>query len=196
MADEIEEAAQRFLAFLPEETRAALGESEHILGMTQLVAENAKRCGVEATGPGWDSGLGEDDWGETWTVCGAAVSIQTPMWHRQKLWEARPWRGVLKPKIEAPTFPELFDKIVAAVTSGELGPDEPSAICSGTSDDWSAIPRAVPAPRIVPELLSEARAAWSSEPDGQPNSGHASSPEHRGCLCRTMLWAQQTENDG
>lgn len=40
------------------------------------------------------------------------------------------------------------------------------------------------------------RAAWSSEPDGQPKSGHASSPEHRGCLYRTMLWAQQTENDG
>ena len=44
MADEIGEAYERLLAFLPEETRAMLGNAKHILGMTQLVAENAKRC--------------------------------------------------------------------------------------------------------------------------------------------------------
>lgn len=194
MADEIEEAAQRLLAFLPEETRALLDDAEHILGMTQLVAENAKRCGVEANGPDWDGGLGDDCWEERWSVCGVSFIIQWPYSNYYRSWTAqRDWADT---EIKAPSFQQLFDKIVATVTSGELGPDELSAICSGTSDDWSAIPRAVPAPRIVPELLSEARAAWSSEPDGQPKSGHASSPEHRGCLYRTMLWAQQTENDG
>lgn len=125
MADEIEEAAQRFLAFLPEETRALLVDDEHILGMTQLVAENVKRCGVEAKGPGWGSGLGDDCWDETWEICGVCFTISWPYSNYYKSWTAQRYWG--SPEIKAPSFPQLFDKIVAAATAEREADTEPAS---------------------------------------------------------------------
>ena len=105
--DEIEEAAQRLLAFLPEETRGLLGGAENILGVTQLVAENAKRCGVEAAGPDWDSGIGNDCWEEKWSVCGVSFTIRWPYSNYYKSWTAR--RGWADAEIKAPSFQQLFD---------------------------------------------------------------------------------------
>lgn len=186
--DEIEEAAQRLLAFLPEETRAMLGNAKHILGMSQLVAENAKRCGVEVSGDDWDWGLGNEWWVEAWSICGIDFTISEPD-------DSDPWTAVQrrgsKPKIEAPTFPELFDKIVAAVTSGDVTPDEPNVVCSGPSYDWNGWP----CPALVGrrEIYAVDR---SVEADRQGASGNGPSPEYRVCLSNPLLWTQQTESDG
>ena len=102
MADEIGEAYERLLAFLPEETRAMLGNAKHILGMTQLVAENAKRCGVEVRGDDWDWGLGNEWWDEAWSICGIDFTISEP--DDRDPWTAVPRRGS-KPKIEVADDP-------------------------------------------------------------------------------------------
>lgn len=130
--DEIEEAAQRLLAFLPEETRAMLGNAEHILGMTQLVAENAKRCGVEAGGDDWDWGLGNEWWDEAWSICGIDFIISEP--DDGDPWTAVPRRGS-KPKIEAPTFPELFDKIATAAL--EIQAEETTEVDDDAGSEWT-----------------------------------------------------------
>lgn len=133
MVDEIEEAAQRFLAFLPEETQALLDGAEHILGMTQLVAENAKRCGVKAKGDGLDWGLGNEWWDEEWNICGVYFSISEP--DNGDPWVATP-RGERPPKIEALTFPELFDRIVEAAQAVLDTVEEPDTD-SDTASEWT-----------------------------------------------------------
>ncbi len=137
MADEIEGAFERFLAFLPEETRGLLDGAEHILGMTQLAVENAKRCSVEASGPDWDCGINNDCRDETWAVCGVGLKIEPPRWHPRGLWAATFWRGS-KPKIEAFTFPELFDKIVAAAQTVLDAVEEPDTDTdTDTASEWT-----------------------------------------------------------
>lgn len=132
MADEIEEAAQRLLAFLPEETRAMLGGAKHILGMTQLVAENAKRCGVKVKGDEWDWGLGNEWWDEEWNIRGIDFTISEP--DDRDSWIAVPRRGS-KPKIEAQTFPELFDKIVTAAL--EIQAEETTEVDDDPGREWT-----------------------------------------------------------
>lgn len=136
MADEIEEAAQRLLAFLPDETRALLDDAEHILGMTQLVAENAKRCGAEVVGPGWYWGLGDDCWDETWAVCGVGLRIDPPRWHDRKLWAAKFWSGQ-RQEVEAFTFPELFDKIVATAMEIREAAEETADADICPANEWT-----------------------------------------------------------
>ena len=133
MADEISGAYERLLAFLPEETRAMLGGAKHILGTTQLVAENAKRCGVEVSGPGWDGGLGDDCWDERWTVCGVSFTIEWPYSNYYRSWTAR--RNWAEPGIEAPTFSGLFDKIVAAAL--EIQAEETVEVDGDAGSEWT-----------------------------------------------------------
>lgn len=134
MADEIGEAYERLLAFLPEETRAVLGNAKHILGMTQLVAENAKRCGVEVRGDDWDWGLGNEWWDEAWSICGIDFTISEP--DDRDPWTAVPRRGS-KPKIEAPTFPELFDKIVTAALEMRDAVEQTTEVADDPAGEWT-----------------------------------------------------------
>ena len=132
MADEISGAYERLLAFLPEETRAVLGDAEHILGMTQLVAENAKRCGVKVSGPGWDGGLNDDCWEETWTVSGVSFIIEWPHSNYYRSWTAR--RNWADTEMKAPSFQQLFDKIVAAAQTVLDTVEEPD---TDTASEWT-----------------------------------------------------------
>ena len=135
MADEIGEAYERPLAFMPEETRAVLGDAEHILGMTQLVAENAKRCGVKVSGPGWDGGLNDDCWEETWTVSGVSFIIEWPHSNYYRSWTAR--RNWADTEMKAPSFQQLFDKIVATAMEIREAAEETAEADVCPANEWA-----------------------------------------------------------
>lgn len=133
MNTEVVEAFDRFLAFLPEETRGLLDGAEHILGMSQLVAENAKRCDVKVSGPGWDGGLNDDCWEETWTVSGVSFIIEWPHSNYYKSWTAR--RNWADTEMKAPSFQQLFDKIATAAL--EIQAEETVEVDDDAGREWT-----------------------------------------------------------
>lgn len=111
MADEIEEAAQRLLAFLPEETRSFVEGDEQLVGMTQLMTENAKRCGVKVSDALWHDGAQDEEWPYIWKVDGEPVEYCA---YVNGTWSAHIASIGVRP-VYADTFPEMFDRLLEVI---------------------------------------------------------------------------------
>ena len=129
MNTEVAEAFDRWLAGTPEWSHGAFLCLRDEIGLGLLVVENALRCSVTVDKLEWR--YGQHFYA---TIGGHSFEIDGPWWDESTVTKWTAYRSG-SPALEAPTFPELFDKIVAATL--EIQAEETAEVDDDPGREWT-----------------------------------------------------------
>ena len=129
MNSEVVEAFSRWLVGTPEWSHNAFLCLRDEIGLGLLVVENAERRSVTVDKLEWR--YGQHFYA---TVGGHSFEIDGPWWDEST---ATKWTADRSgsPALEAPTFPELFDKIVTAAL--EIQAEETTEVDDDAGSEWT-----------------------------------------------------------